>query len=264
MSTVLIVNADDFALTEGISTGILEASESGIVSSTSVVMTADRAPIEIARARERMRPLSLAVHLNLTYGCPLSDPIAVRSLVDSQGVFTSLEWKRSHRDSLDPGHVKVEWQRQIERLGECGADLDHLDCHHFAAALTPTIWEVYLELGREYRCGVRPLPEAPTELAPVLQDERVIPEQLNALLTDAGLSCPDVFLTSFYGLHATRTQLLTLIENLPDGIVELMVHPGHHDDELARVSGYTHERQIIGALRTRGVTLTDYRGAGLT
>src|SRR5262249_18432696 len=42
---------------------------------------------------------------------------------------------------------------------------------------------------------------------------------------------------------ATRDNLRDLIEKLPDGVSELMCHPGHPDDELRRSSDYSDERE---------------------
>lgn len=276
MSTYLIVNADDFALTTGVSSGILSARQNGIVTVTTVLMTADGAVEDINRALRFDNPLSLGVHLNLTHGRPLSEPHTVRSLLDSQGRFTSLDWKRAHRAEIDPEHVRGEWRRQIRLFLQTGAVIDHLDCHHFAAALTPDIWEIYLDLAAEYQCGARPLPEQASNLAPVLAPNGgnlTSPATFNRRLRQRAIPTPDHFLTNFYGASATLDHLLEIIQYLPAGTVELMVHPGLHDAELSSISGYTHERQrelgiltdpaVRRALSDREVKLIDYRGAGL-
>lgn len=276
MTTSLIVNADDFALTDGVSSGILKASQDGVVTVTTVLMTASGATEHLNRALRLPDPPGLGVHLNLTHGQPLSEPSSVGSLVDSQGKFTSIDWKRANCSDLDPGHVRLEWRRQIELFLETGATLDHLDCHHFAAALTTDLWEVYLNLAAEFNCGVRPLPESGTDLAPVLSQERggpPSPGALNRLLKVSHVPSPDHFLSGFYGRSATIDHLLEIISELPPGTVELMVHPGFHDAKLSATSGYTHERQreleiltdptVRHALYDRGVQLVDYRGAGV-
>lgn len=276
MSTYLIVNADDFGLTEGVSSGILRARQDGVVTVTTVLMTADGALEDINRALRLDNSLSLGVHLNLTHGRPLSEPHKVGSLIDTQGRFTSLDWKRAHRAEIDPEHVRREWQRQIELLLQTGAVVDHFDCHHFAAALTPATWEVYLDLAAEYQCGARPLPELPSSLAPVLAPNGghpLSPAKYNQRLRQRAIPTPDHFFSSFYGASATLDHLLEIIEHLPAGTGELMVHPGLHDAELSSISDYTHERQreleiltdpaVRLALSDREVLLTDYRGAGL-
>jgi chitin disaccharide deacetylase len=60
----LIVNADDFGLTEQVSRGILDAHRDGIVTSTTLM--ANGAAFDAAVAMSRQAPrLGIGVHLNL-------------------------------------------------------------------------------------------------------------------------------------------------------------------------------------------------------
>ena len=76
----LIVNADDFGMTPGVSAGILRAARHGIVTSTTVLVTADIDRDQLAAALDS--GLGLGIHLNLTLGKPLT---RARSLVDGDG-----------------------------------------------------------------------------------------------------------------------------------------------------------------------------------
>ena len=73
----LIVNADDFGLTRGVSAGILAAHRHGIVTSTTVLVTADPDRAQLAAARDA--GLGLGLHVNFTLGRPLTRG---RTLVD--------------------------------------------------------------------------------------------------------------------------------------------------------------------------------------
>ena len=66
----LIVNADDFGLTAGVSRGILDAHRKGIVTSTTVIVnrSIDPALVEQLVASG----LGVGLHLNLTLGRPIS------------------------------------------------------------------------------------------------------------------------------------------------------------------------------------------------
>ena len=57
-----------------------------------------------------------------------------------------------------------------------------------------------------------------------------------------GLRTPEAFLDGFYAGGATAENLLAILANLPDGISELMCHPGFPDDALLRGSTYARER----------------------
>jgi predicted glycoside hydrolase/deacetylase ChbG (UPF0249 family) len=66
----LIVNADDFGLTPGVSAGILSAHRHGIVSSTTLLATAAIDAEQLAELRDSS--LGVGIHVNLTLGRPLS------------------------------------------------------------------------------------------------------------------------------------------------------------------------------------------------
>ena len=78
----LIVNADDFGLTPGVSRGILAAHRHGIVTSSTVLVTGDVEKPLLAEARDQ--GLKLGLHVNFTLGKPLTHG---GSLVGSEGRF---------------------------------------------------------------------------------------------------------------------------------------------------------------------------------
>src|SRR5439155_1696288 len=85
----LVVTADDLGLSPGVTKGILESHRRGVVRSTSLIVTADSSAEAAALAR--MEPdLEVGLHIDLVGGWPVSDPAAVRSLVDSDGRFLGL------------------------------------------------------------------------------------------------------------------------------------------------------------------------------
>jgi len=85
----LVVTADDLGLSPGVTKGILESHRRGIVRSTSLIVTTDSSAEAAAQAR--MEPdLEVGLHIDLVGGWPVSDPAAVRSLVDGEGRFLGL------------------------------------------------------------------------------------------------------------------------------------------------------------------------------
>ena len=65
---------------------------------------------------------------------------------------------------------------------------------------------------------------------------------------------PDHFVTSFYGAGATLDDLLAILANLPEGVTELMCHPGYADAAL--VSDYTTMREVELRVLTDARVLT--------
>lgn len=139
----LIVNADDFNLTEGVTRGILEAHRSGIVTSTTVMVNLPG--LEMSRVLSQAHPrLGLGLHLNLTFGPPVLPPGKVRSLVDDAGRFV-----RDHgrlREAGDPSEIRQELAAQVERFRAIfGHSPSHLDTHHHIHRHPPVL-EAVLDL----------------------------------------------------------------------------------------------------------------------
>ena len=64
----LIVNADDFGLTQQVSRAILDAHREGIVTSTTLMANGGAFDAAVSMGR-REYTLGIGVHLNLTEGC---------------------------------------------------------------------------------------------------------------------------------------------------------------------------------------------------
>src|SRR5574341_727397 len=92
----LIVNADDFGLSEGINQAVMLGYRQGIITSATLIANGAgfAAAVEMART---VGSLGVGVHLNLTEGEPVSAPSSIPGLVDARGVFThtveQLGWK---------------------------------------------------------------------------------------------------------------------------------------------------------------------------
>jgi predicted glycoside hydrolase/deacetylase ChbG (UPF0249 family) len=98
----LIVNADDFGLSDGVNEGILEAHVDGIVTSASLMVDAEAASRAAALARDRSA-LSVGLHFVEPDGIDLDDPV----------------------QAADAFH------RQLERFRSLmGRDPTHVDSHH--------------------------------------------------------------------------------------------------------------------------------------
>lgn len=272
----LIVNADDYGLTAGVSAGIRQAQRAGIVTTATVLANLPAAQAEVARALEQAPALGLGVHLNLTLGAPLQPAARVPSLVDAEGRFRTRAELFADPEDLDPEQVEFEWRAQIEALTSWGVQPDHLDSHHHAAALAAPLWEICLRLARELGCGVRrpwPSDEDAATLTEAYSPEarRFATGPALEALRAAGVPAPDAFYAGFYGQGATRAHLMALIDGLPEGTSEIMCHPGQADEELQARSGYAAARAgelavladagLRRAVADAGVRLATFRQA---
>jgi len=251
MKKQLIVNADDYGRTPGVTRGIIKAYKEGIVTSTTVMMNMPGVEEAVALAD---KGLGMGVHLVFTSWKPLLPPDEVRSLVDERGYFLSQEAIASNPRQIDLSELKKELKAQIERLKDLGREPDHLDCHHFVY-MHPTFFAVYLELAEEHRLPVR-LPFPPKkEIRRVLTSFSIISGLPLSLLHDMvdrdielartkRVAHPDYFIASFYGETATLESLLRIIEGLQEGVTEMLTHPGFADEELLAQSTYALPREV--------------------
>jgi predicted glycoside hydrolase/deacetylase ChbG (UPF0249 family) len=145
---LLIVNADDYGLTGGISNGILQAHREGIVTSTSV--------LAVGPAFERTAPLlaevpSLGVGVHLAAvgeDPPLLAAREIPTLVDRKGRLAG-SWRQftalALAGKVDPNDLRREFVAQLERVHAIGIPITHLDTHQHLH-LWPIVREVVLEL----------------------------------------------------------------------------------------------------------------------
>lgn len=234
----LIVNADDLGLTEGVTNGIIEAAADGIVTSTSAMMNHATISVDITRAREACPQLGIGVHLVLTEGRPLLAPEAVPCLVNKNGWFHKFNRERERIAGLDLGQVHAEWRTQIESFLGLGFQPDHLDSHHHISYYHLNLFNVLLELAREYHLPIR---YPPSEFMEILGQDNI-----DSWLGEYGVIAPSSCLTDFYGYdrEINNRFLLGILDSMTDGIHELMCHPGYADQELFNNSSYNTPREL--------------------
>ena len=272
----LIVNADDYGRTKNVSNGIRQAHSEGIVSTTTVMMNLPGASEAVQLAKVETPALGLGVHLNLTFGEPLSPESKVTSSTDTQGGFRSKDFYFYHSDKITSNDVEYEWRMQIEALLNCGIVPDHLDSHHHIAMASPELWSLSLRLAKEYGCGVRlpnptDIPDEVLRNAFPIDTTDFVRHQAPAALDEAGIPYPDHFISSFYGAGVSLDHLMSILHSLPEGISELMCHPGFVDEKLCATSGYAKPRQkeyeilidpkIGQSIRKSGIVLTTFQQA---
>lgn len=210
----LIVNADDFGLTAGVSRGILEAHRRGIVSSTTALVNLPAAPDLDAEAAALPR-VGIGLHVNLTWGTPVSPAAAVPSLVDGEGRFHRDPRVVEERADLD--EVRREVEAQVDAFTRrFGRGPTHLDSHHHVHRLR-RVADVILSVV----IGAR---------LPLRSQDPGFREGLRR----HGVRTPDHFLgEDSVEPYWTTERLLDKLAALPVGVTELMCHPGHYDDALA-------------------------------
>ncbi|OGK85017.1 MAG: hypothetical protein A2X52_09725 [Candidatus Rokubacteria bacterium GWC2_70_16] len=219
---VLIVNADDWGLTAGVSRGILHACRHGIVTSTTLLVT--RPPDPALLEELRGSGLAVGLHLNLTLGAPVSAAARLPSLVDGEGRF--IRDARAVAERVKVDEARIEWGAQIDAFRRImGGFPTHLDSHHHVGGHEPLL-ELMVFFARALKVPMR------AQDAPVRQAAR-----------KAGVRTPDHFVgESGPEPYWSRERVLEQLRALPEGVSEFMTHPGYYNEELA-YSRYGKQRE---------------------
>ena len=146
----VIVNSDDYGLSENTTLATLNAIEHGLCSSTTAIVTGDAFEMGCELFRQHRFPASLGIHLNLTEGCPVTDGMRLSRFVDTNGHFTKelrFVKKLAYQDEC---LVATELCAQIERfLNKWGENPSHIDGHHHIHVYPP-IYPVVASLMRYF------------------------------------------------------------------------------------------------------------------
>lgn len=217
----IIVNADDFGLTDGCNKGIIKGIKEGIVTSTTVMMNMPYANegIEILKAMDFK---SAGVHLTLTCGEPTLPVEEIPSLVDDENRFYRRRAQLFPQFRLE--EVYMELRNQIELFIETGLKPSHLDSHHHIH-MYDDIREVIAKLAKEYNLPLR-----------------YANEETKRYLKGSNILTIDDFSMDFYGEGVSINTMKRVLKNSNGEVVELMVHPAIVDEELKKLSSYSNNR----------------------
>jgi predicted glycoside hydrolase/deacetylase ChbG (UPF0249 family) len=266
----LVVNADDFGMSAGVSRGIVRAHQAGIVTSASLLGNCTDADLAEACALLASAPkLGVGVHLTLLDGRPVADPATVRTLVDAGGALHSRApdlFVPLLRGRVDPAEIEREFDAQVHRARVAGLKLDHLDTHrHFG--FLPAVGLAMEAVARRHGiAGIRSVVERPS-LAWVTEPLRGLEAGMLtglAWLTRRRLGTLRHGPQSWGYVESGRldeVRILEILGRLGPGAHELICHPGEEDEivepqhlraqELRALTGAKVQR----ALELRGVTL---------
>ncbi len=247
----LIINADDFGLTAGVNRAIVEAHESGVVSSATLMANGPEFAQAVSLAQSTPR-LGVGCHVVLVDGAPLLPQTQVPSLLDRNG--NSAAGPRFREGitrfgtlallgRLAADEIEAEATAQIRKLQASGIPVTHLDSHKHTH-LFPRVLRPLLRAAKS--CGVRAI-RNPFEriqgsqlaASPSLWRRwtevgllRSLARQFREAVHQAGIATPDGTL-AIVATGALSARLLRLmVEKLPEGTWELVCHPGYNDAAL--------------------------------
>ena len=230
----IVINADDFGLTEAVSLVIVSGHKNGNISSTSLMVNMEYVNEAINLAKECPK-LGLGIHLNVTVGKPILNPEDISSLVDKNGNFFSSKDYSANKVNINEGDLLKEFEAQISKFIELvGRIPEHINCHHLYDffGIYPNVTEILI---KKYGVPMR-----------LMQNHRNYKYQLAKKI--------DILMDN----NITEDEVCRYFrENLKDTLVELPNHSGFVDKALMKVSslniGRTNDLYICKSAKVRDV-----------
>ena len=268
----LVVNADDFGFTPDVNRGIVDAHRHGILTATTLMANGNAFDDAVRLARETPS-LDVGGHLVLISGRSLIPPYAALPASVPELL------KALARRRIRPYD---ELSAQVRKLLDAGLRITHLDTHKHTH-LAPPVLDAVVRIAEEFEIRwVRrpfdfPLTGAPGRVPwvkrAISRGLQVVRGRFHRVLARHGCRTTDYF-AGFQVTGYLRTpELLALIRALPDGVTELMCHPGYCGADLQAARSRlkeSRERELEAlrspgardALREAGVQLVNYRVLG--
>ena len=258
MNRKLIVNADDFGLSDHTVEWPVKGFECGALTSATIMagMSATDKAVEYAKSHPQF---SFGVHFYLVDETPMCKPEEIPSMIDPT---TGMLWQtrkfilRNFAGLIKVEDLKREMRAQYLALKNAGVPISHVDGHghnHRLPQSIKALSELKDELGFIKVRRYQDLAVVGGKLGLL---SRVINVPMQKRLNSAGFRTTDHFLMN--AGHTSDLQWFSkAINSLPNGVTEIGVHPGI-DEEWRRID--TEECfSVCGELcKSNGIELTNF------
>jgi hopanoid biosynthesis associated protein HpnK len=259
----LIVTADDFGLHESVNEAVEQASRAGVLSAASLMISGPAATDAIARAR-RLPQLRVGLHLVLADGRGTLPATRLSAIADRDGFMDSGMFSRGVAIFANPRarrQARAEIRAQLEAFRQTGLELDHVNAHkHFH--LHPTVLGILLSMAQEFGIRAIRVPREPVWFARARggQFAAVSAASLAPLamlmqqrIHSAGLLHNDRVFGIANSGAMDESEMLKVLERLPEGINEIYLHPAVESGQTiaASMATYRHADELAALLSPR-------------
>jgi predicted glycoside hydrolase/deacetylase ChbG (UPF0249 family) len=250
---MIVLCADDYALTQGISRAVGELAAAKRISATSVMVTTAHWPGTAPRLRVHRGHLALGLHFNLTLGSPTGPMprLAPQGILPRRNLLIA----RALAGMVDREEIGAEVERQLDAFESgLGFPPDHVDGHEHVHVL-PGIRRALLEtVAARYR-GRKPLIRDPSDSwSAIAARGTARPKALTVAALSLGLGAAARRLGlptnqgfsgfSDFDVDQPYAQELERALIQPGSRHIVMCHPGHPDAELADADPVVERRRM--------------------
>jgi hopanoid biosynthesis associated protein HpnK len=218
-------------------------------------MVASPGATDAVRRAHAMPSLRVGLHLVLVEARPALPPERIPDLVGPDGFFRTDMARLGFDIAFKPRvrrQVAAEITAQFEAFAATGLPLDHVNAHkHFH--LHPVIAAEMIAIGKRF--GARAI-RVPTEPVAVVRGIEASSATLTASLLahwtsvlraqarHAGMAAPAAVFGLAWSGAMTRERVKSLLERLPDGVVELYTHPATANTFVGHAPGYRYTDEL--------------------
>jgi hypothetical protein len=223
---LLVLHADDLAVSHSEDAASFSAYEKGAVSSASIIVPAPWLT-EVADYAKAHPDADLGLHLALTsewqtyrWG-PVAPKDKVPSLLDPSGYLpmTSEEVVKNAK----PAEVEIEIRAQIERALAMGIHPTHVDSHMGSLFAKPEFFSIYMKLAHEYHIPFFIFKVDNPQFAPLYN--LIADKDKPLMMETTAIANPSVPADKWKDFYANA------IKNLKPGLNEIIVHLSYDDAE---------------------------------
>jgi predicted glycoside hydrolase/deacetylase ChbG (UPF0249 family) len=200
--------------------------------------------------------LGIGLHLVINGGKSVLSPEEIPTLVNKKGSFPSKYGQLISgifRGKINMKEVEKELRAQFEKVKEAGLKVSHIDSHRHIYIFPPLL-KIVLKLARAYGISKMRRPQERVLFKNFLNKQYFKVLLLNSLSRlSKKFLLKNKMLTNehFFGIFEAGNLTLKVFENLlkslPEGISEIMCHPGYVDEGIRKDSFYlieSREREI--------------------
>ncbi|MGC9194642.1 MAG: hopanoid biosynthesis-associated protein HpnK [Syntrophobacteraceae bacterium] len=233
----LIVNGDDFGISQEVNEAVIFAFRHGILTSTSLMVSGEAFEQAVALAKESPG-LAVGLHVTCASGRPVLPPARLTHVVGKEGCFPA-----------DPGlaglnyffsraarkEITKEIAAQFENFARSGLEFSHVDSHCHLH-VHPVVLDAMVEIAQSY--GIKRI-RVPADnffsALPFLRSSvksgayaiifKLLTQRMKRILPPRGFIFPKTVYGNLLSGKMSLQYVLWLLDNLQEGTSELYLHP---------------------------------------
>lgn len=240
----VIINADDFGMSEEVNEAVIRAYKEGVLTSTSLMVTGAAFEQAVKLAKENPG-LAVGIHLVTVAGKSLLSHSEIPALVDREGNFSNNPTAAGLKYYFSPRarrELRKELAAQLEKFHSTGLPLSHLD-GHLHLHVHPVIFKATLDLGAKYGARRMRVPAEERHLALAFDRANRLQKTIHTLLfgglarymkkklRERGFTFPERVYGDLQSGRMSERYFLYALDNLTAETSEIYFHPAVYADD---------------------------------